>query len=887
MTADDAEIAGLKYACRAPAWLRKSFTVPAAWSKGKIFLHVGGVQPAATFWLNEERLGSTTSSRCPLRIDLGGRVRPGSENLLVVRLFWPAGPHMSGLWDWERGAEGNKWDAGWQGLYRRVWLEHVPSTYVRELHCSGTIEPLCCTLRFVLGGGAVGDAEALVDIRAVGKESQYQASVPLEHARPDKVYEVAVKMPGAKLWSPESPQLYTARLQLMVSGREVDSVEDRFGLRELRVEGPKVLLNGRPVFLRGGCDDQSYPYTVCPPASKEFYLARLRTARDYGFNYTKSCIEVFTPEFLQAADEVGILVCQEMPFGLFGETRKLRDDPPDAWIGMYSRELENIVRSDRNHPSVAFYSMSSELAVAAQSPRSFRTFNQDLPALTRRLNPAALIFDVTQTGEFGVETKLGRRNTDLIENVVKRTKGLRRDPLDGPLSLPAPTKLSLPLVLHEYWWWTSLPEPLLAPAYEKTAVRHGSVALMLDSARRNGIADEVPQMVKASRQLKYALQKEGLENARKHPQVAGYHFWLIHDFHWCPEGILDEFWQPPAGLSGSRFRQYNGDTVLLVDDGDRRSFRCGESPELGLMVSHFGPQRLEQPALSWRLSSAGRVIATGNRKMDAIACGAIASLGPIHPRMPDGPGPVRLVLYASLEDQGQSVCENSWDLWSFPEPAIGRWQGHVTTELAFLRNAYPDLKGRSKHTAASPAVLGTDKLDRDTLDWIERGGRVLLLSDSALKPYWRKGDREYSYTSNYRTIPYLCGTRGNMGTVIHPHPALGDFPHEGWCDLNFVHLVSGALAIDLSPFGPGRLKPIIRSADHYKTMADKAYLVEIGLGRGVLLACSLRIAETYASHPEARYLLDCMLRYLVSDTVRPQQSVTRAQLEAGCAGPIQ
>jgi hypothetical protein len=880
LAAETGHIAGLKYPCRDPAWFRKSFTIPAGWATGKVFLHFGAIQPAATLWLNGQPLGVTTSSRCPLRVDLTGRVRPDAENVLVARLFWPDGPHMNGLWDWQRGAEGNSFDLGWSGIYRSVWLEHVPPAFVQSLHCAGRLQPPGCTVHFTLGGVAAEGAQAVVEIGAVRGEGQFRASLSLGHAQPGRMYSLSVPMPGARPWSPHSPQLYRARVRLLLAGREIDAAEDRFGLRALRVEGTQVLLNGRPIFLRGGCDDQSYPHTICPPASKEFFLTRLRRAKQYGFNYTKSCVEIFTPEFLQAADEVGILVCQEMPFGLFGETRKLRANPPEDWISMYHRELENIIRSDRNHPCVAFYSMTSELAIASQSPRSFQTFNQDLPSLARRLNPAALVFDVTQTGEFGVDTRLGRRNTDLIENIVRRTKGLRQDPLDGPISLPDSQTLSAPLVLHEYWWWTSLPEPALTPLYQKTPMQYGAVPLMVANARRNGIAGEMPQMVDNSRRLKYALQKDGLELARKDPRIAGYHFWLIHDFHWCPEGIFNEFWEPPSEPSGPLFQQYNGDTVLLLDDGDQRCFACGGAAELGLTVSHYGPEPLRRPTLQWRLAEQGSNAAPVRCEMPSVACGSVVRLASIAPRLPSAPQPVALVLHAVLENAGQAVCENSWTLWAFPPPQPEAWLEQVVTQQRFLLDAYPSLKGRSLEKAAQPSVLVTDKLDPKTLDWIEQGGRLLLLSSSALKRYGRPGDPAWAYNEFYRTVPYLTGLRGNMGTVIHPHPALGAFPHQGWCDLSFVHLISGAYPIDLSPFGNGRVKPILRAIDHYKTMGDKAYLFEVGLGRGVVLACSLKIAHTFSSSPATRYLLDRMLRHLAGGALRPWQTIGRAQLEA-------
>ena len=74
--------------------------------------------------------------------------------------------------------------------------------------------------------------------------------------------------------------------------------------------------------------------------SKEFFADRIRRMKQFGFNYTKSCMEIFTQEFLEAADELGFLVCQEMPFGLTGKYRTtIREKMPDEYVELYRREL--------------------------------------------------------------------------------------------------------------------------------------------------------------------------------------------------------------------------------------------------------------------------------------------------------------------------------------------------------------------------------------------------------------------------------------------------------------------------------------------------------------------------------------------------------------------
>lgn len=862
---------GLKWPSLADAWFRRRFEVPAAWQGAPVVLHVGGVHPAAEFWLNGQSLGVTFSSRSPLRCDVTAHVRWGAENVLTVRVFWPEGPRLDGLWDTAVMA--------WSGIYRSIWVERLASVRVGALTVRTTIAPTACTI----GVGLEGERPAgrtlwvAVEVRSVGGDERWRAEKEIPPESSPAIVDIDLPLPGARLWAPHSPQLYFASARVIGGEVELDQAEVRFGLREIRTAGKQVLLNGTPIFLRGGADDQSYPETVCPPATKDFFLQRLRTAREFGFNYTKSCVEIFTQEFLEAADEVGMLVCQEMPFGLHGGYRAVRQKPTPEWTGLWETELGNIIRADRHHPCVVIYSMASELAVRAQSELSFQTFNQRLPALARALHPGALVMDVTGAKETSVDTAMGRRDTDLIENAVRRRKGVQRDPLDGPLTVPDARTCPRPFLLHEYQWWTSLPDPALAPDYARTALQFGAAPMMVRNATVNRIAAEVPQCVRNSRLLKYVLQKDGLEVARRHPDVAGYHFWLIHDFHWCPEGILDEFWRPPQGISAAQFRQANDDTVLLLDDGDRRCFAGGTAPELGLQVSHYGPYELGGATVQWQVGAESGAADQGIGDLPRISPGSLLRAMTIRPSLPVSEAPRRLQLSARVLAAGRTVCENQWDLWVFPAGAAVLALPEVITDLAFLRETPRPTVGGA--VAAARAVIVTDQLTGRELEALEQGARIVLLSQGALREYHRADDPEWANTNTYRTIEYLRGGHGNMGTVVRAHPALGDYPHDGWCDLNFVHLISGAYPIDLTPFGPGHIPPIIRSIDHFKTMADKAYLFEVAVGRGALLATGLRFAATYAENPATRYLLGAMLRYAGSDAFRPSVAVSRSTLE--------
>jgi len=172
------------------------------------------------------------------------------------------------------------------------------------------------------------------------------------------------------------------------------------------------------------------------------------------------------------------------------------------------------------------------------------------------------------------------------------------------------------------------------------------------------------------------------------------------------------------------------------------------------------------------------------------------------------------------------------------------------------------------------------------LDWLEQGGRLVLFS-GALKDYrpgceYRPGeihpdDWVNSFSSLYRSPPWNVGREGNMGTIVTDHPALGGFPHGGWCQAPFVPLIHGAWPLLLEGVKPVPIEPIIRSIGHKCTLVDKAYLFEIGVGRGTVLATSLAFEceSAWQGHPQTPYLLHALLAHAAGDAAQPAATLSR------------
>ena len=146
--------------------------------------------------------------------------------------------------------------------------------------------------------------------------------------------------------------------------------------------------------------------------------------------------------------------------------------------------------------------------------------------------------------------------------------------------------------------------------------------------------------------------------------------------------------------------------------------------------------------------------------------------------------------------------------------------------------------------------------------------------------------------SSFAGSPSFIGANGGSGTIINPHPVLGDFPHEGWCDLQWFDLVAGEriphvcapfhysnpAVYHLDPW-PVKIEPVIRSIPTWKTCENRAYLFEVRVGAGRLLATGLRILETVFTRPEGRYLFDTMLRHTASGDFEPAAAVSAEEFD--------
>jgi hypothetical protein len=191
-----------------------------------------------------------------------------------------------------------------------------------------------------------------------------------------------------------------------------------------------------------------------------------------------------------------------------------------------------------------------------------------------------------------------------------------------------------------------------------------------------------------------------------------------------------------------------------------------------------------------------------------------------------------------------------------------------------LRKIYP---WAAEHTPeATPAETGllvTTRLGQETLDFLQAGGRVVLLEPEPVFAVEK---------TNFRLSSWDGG--GPSGTIVDGnHPALRAMPADGWCDLQFYPLIQGSKTILLNPL-PAKIRPLVRCIDRPTRLADRAYLFEVSVGRGKLLVSGFNFARAIdAKDPAGIFLFDRLIRYALGPEFAPEVSLPQEALKGKAA----
>jgi len=334
---------GRAYPASSVGWYRRLFDLPAAAGK-RIAIEFDGAYREALVVFNGFYVGRHIGGYDPFRFDVTDFAAPGGQNVLVVRVD---------------ATQSDGWFYEGAGIYRHVWLTTSHPVHVKQWGAFARSQlrggEAAVSIRTEVENQAAGARSARVIStildpagKSVGKASSAPASIG-EGGETSYEQQVTVKSPA--LWSLEQRNLYKLVTEVEVAGAITDRTETRFGIRTCAFDAEKgFFLNGKSVKLKGTCNHQDHAGVgaALPDALQYF---RVRKLQEMGCNALRTSHNPPTPELLDAADELGMLV--------FDETRMMSSNPEGL------SQFADLVRRDRNHPSVFMWSMGNEEGVAA------------------------------------------------------------------------------------------------------------------------------------------------------------------------------------------------------------------------------------------------------------------------------------------------------------------------------------------------------------------------------------------------------------------------------------------------------------------------------------------------------------------------------------------
>jgi hypothetical protein len=380
-------------------WYRRSFDVPASLAGKRLKLSFGAVNHAARVWVSGHFVGRHFGGHLPFTLDVTDLAHPGQTNDLWVAVTnWTAActnpPPNVTLGPFEHPAtklppESIIAPIGGAFLLTGIWqsvhllaLEplHIEDVFVQTSVRRHTIRALVTVRNEDTAAHTVTVSADVRDRAACSGPLLPPATVTVPAGEARQVT-LAARWPQPHLWSLDDPYLYRLVTTLTADGRVVDHLATRFGFREVWTEGPHFVLNGVPMKL--------FATSAWSMETWEAACAHVARMKRAGTRCMRLHTQPWQEHILDAADELGLLIVDEA--AVYCYTGAYATGDRRFWLN-YADHLRGLAQRDRNHPSLALYSLENEILSCGGDPQQWEAPLGRLADIVREVDPTRLIF---------------------------------------------------------------------------------------------------------------------------------------------------------------------------------------------------------------------------------------------------------------------------------------------------------------------------------------------------------------------------------------------------------------------------------------------------------------------------------------------------------------
>jgi len=713
------------------AWYRRRIEIPVEWKHPRTRLRFEAVATEVDTWVNGQHVGHHIGDYIPCEFDCTDHAKPGAVLDVVLRIDAVLGHITKGFHDMLSIHHGGIWDdvslVGSGAAFARP-----NGIAVRADARSGEVEIIA----------ELADQSAGAGMLRIEIADPTDAGVTWHETRFDHRRGIAATLAirDRHLWQPNHPRLYTARIDLIDGSGAADHHEIRFGFRTLEVLGEQMFLNDSPLHVRGILHWGHEPKHLAPAPPSEQVRAEFEYLRKLGFNGVCLCMWYPPRGYFDIADETGMLIWQEHP---------VWHSPMSAHhLAEYRRLYTEFLRLDRNHPSVIIVSATCE----------HPSFDPDLGEwwwkTARAMLPGKLL--QVQTSSFAWSNP---EQTDLYDEHTydnnNRWVTYLEDLQEKLRELPPK-----PFIMGESVLFTSWPpfDDIERAKDEQNSrwsrPNYHKAGKAFEAEIISNYGSDVLERFKRQADRHHILgRKFQIEMFRRYPNHVGLVTNHLRDVPGCTCGFMDALGRWRFKPEDTRGWMCDAPLLLATPD-ERRSFVSRESIEASILVANFSSRRLRGSAVISSDGTPGRIDVDIDAQPGEVARSRFRLTLPLVKE------PTRCTLTASLA----GTQDNTWDLWVFPAReatphGVNRMDGLPfeaedtapdPLERGYSRgfglpvrtwvNRLPDpselvsdavLLSIDASIPGEARVVLTHRLTHTLVDYLERGGRVVLFASKA------------------------------------------------------------------------------------------------------------------------------------------------------------
>ena len=829
----------LKY-YKGAAWYQKEVTIPENWNGQFIELFLERCHWESRLWVDDHEVGMQNSLGTPHKYNLSELLTAGKHRLTLcidnrVKDIDP-GLNSHSITDHTQ--------TNWNGVVGQLFLEARPLIHIQNIQVFPDIQNKKIAVKVKVQNLSGHSANVRLSVAVTQNSGTESADFDL--GKGENVLKMNLSMGSdLKLWNEFHPNLYTleARLKEKKSD-ETDMYSTTFGMREFKVAGKQILVNGQPTFLRGTLECAIFPETGYPATDISEWLRIFNVCRAHGLNHVRFHSWCPPQAAFDAADQTGFYLHVECSSWANQSTTIGDGKPFDKYL---YEESQRMVDEYGNHPSFCMMVYGNEPGGRNQVPflTNFVEFwkNRD----SRRI--------YTSGG--------GWPNlpvNDYLSDAHPRIQGWGQG-LNSIINSEAPrtdydwseyiNKFSQPIVSHEIGQWCVYPNFKEIPKYNGV-LRAKNFELFQETLKEHGMEQLADSFLLASGKLQALCYKADIEAALRTKDFGGFQLLDLHDFPGqgtALVGVLDPFWEEKGYISPAEYKRFCNSTVPLARM-KKLIFNNNENFEATIEVAHYGERPIIDCVPEWKvLDKGGNVIETGKLAQTNIPLGNGLKLGNVSFPLASVSAPEMLKFEVTLNG-----LSNSWDFWVFP----------------------------TKRDAISSEenIRVVQNVDAQTIQFMTNGGSVLLNLKKGTLSNEMGGNIKIGFSSIFWNTAWTRGQAPHtLGILCNPnHPALADFPTEYYSNYQWWDAMSHSGAINLTSF-PAEIKPIVRVIDDWVTNRPLTLIFEAKVGKGKVLISGIDLTSDLDKRPEAQQLLYSLKKYMTGEKFSPKVEITTEQIK--------